>query len=275
MYAVFGAYAHQEALAIRRLVERPWEGKKAVSSLPSLIDMIRRGRKSVTREAFVTRGGVPYDPAPYERSYTEHVSKLPRNPVEGTGGLGTFINQPAPATFGLPDFGRSRRRHDQFDQLSGALPETRQPGDQISEGFLNLLSSHLKPKSGPGNDPIRTLAEVADKFAAHAATPKSREAVAQRGHTIPFKVVMAAHRKILAVGSLLTDLLCDDVYPILPAPYVTELNFLLDEPMPECDATRLRSLWALLPSWYAGQIAQEKAKLKECLLLLAPPPYRR
>jgi hypothetical protein len=268
--AILGGYAHNEALAIRRLVDRPWSGDRAVCSLPSVIDLMKRERGYVTRETFVSRDGVPYDPAPHRRAYEASIDRLLNAALAASVGQMKAINCPAPAAFGLPDFRRSESRHEAFDWLSGTAPAQRRPDDVISCNTLDCLAAELEPERSQQDGPIRTLLRVADKFAAHAATRASRDAAGETGAPIPFHVIVAAHCKITAVGGALSDVLCDALHPIVPLPQGTELAYLLDPRLPDHEATRLRGLWDALPRWYSRRVHSAKRDLMRRLQVASP-----
>jgi hypothetical protein len=144
-------YAATQGLSIRRLVDTT----KNVISLQKLLGDIKNNINLLTRENYVSGGGLPYDS---DRAMQEFFTK--------SGATGFW----APNT-GSMAFAPSMQAHAAFDRLAGTQPESRARGDRIPKRLIDTIETWLKAKE------IEEVVEWSNKCIAHAADPESYQSV--------------------------------------------------------------------------------------------------
>jgi hypothetical protein len=140
-------YAATQGLSIRRLVDTT----KNVISLQKLLGDIKNNINLLTRENYVSGGGLPYGS---DRAMQECFTK--------SGATGFW----APNT-GSMAFVRSMQAHAAFDRLAGTQPESRDRGDIIPKRLIDTNKTWLKAKE------IEEVVEWSNMCIAHAADPES------------------------------------------------------------------------------------------------------
>lgn len=149
-----GSYWGGAILAIRRLVDRgPLHGPVGVASLRSILGDVVACRLRLNRRVYLEDiAGLDYDYEDIERRAFEYL-----------------LAQPEGAAVWMPrelDDSSSRRRHEEFDYLSGTAPDQRLPNDLIRPEVFELLEARLQR--------VDQVADHATIYFAHASTEASR-----------------------------------------------------------------------------------------------------
>ena len=159
---VSGYFATQ-ILGIRRVMDRSSDS----ISLVKLLQELSKHIDLFTRENFVCFDGLPYDYASVEQRVMLELVPQPRDQV------GFF----APMS-GSDAWYKSSLAHQQFDRLSGILPENRQRTDRLPIRLIERLESWLKEAV------IDELVLWSHVHLAHASGPSSHNR-AKLGATAP------------------------------------------------------------------------------------------
>jgi hypothetical protein len=169
--ALDSGYVTNMIVGIGRLTDKD----RDVVSLRRVFDDVYRHRELITREIYVARGALLYDPKsvppPWERGRPGEI-------------VGTIVGGPLDAS-------SSALLHTAFDRLSGVPADSRTRTDQIAEPIFSEIDALL-------SDPaIRDILDRRNKFVAHAADAKSRAKRPLANYTISMADVEKALRPIL------------------------------------------------------------------------------
>jgi hypothetical protein len=208
-------------LAIRRLTDKEkLEGQKGVYSLRSVIRDIRKHRDALNRKVFLEDiSEQPYD---YESIDLAHAD---------------FIRQSEPGVVWTPKHlisSESKRRHREFDFLSGVDSSRRNPEDLIQESIFDRLEERIKR--------LDKIADHATIYYAHAATASSR---ANRGLTEWGTEDAESALKIIAETAQLVGswFLYSGIGDILPTPQYNQFEF-IDKPFFCGEISELEKTWS-------------------------------
>ena len=150
-------YVSTQVLDICKITDRSnSDPKKAVISLPRLLDNIRDHRHLLTRENFVSYDGLPYDYAAAHQAHIDSLTPEERAKVRWV------------ATKGPDGWGTSERMHSAFDALSGIATDKRTRTDLIHENVFKTIESWFRAPI------LQKLRTHRNKFIAHAADERSR-----------------------------------------------------------------------------------------------------
>lgn len=170
-----------QAIAVRRLTENGQRtGKKAVYSLRTLVEDMRRHRHLLTRENFLRLDNLPFDCAATAKAEWEHILSRESGPFSVPAHLDAF---------------QCELRNAQVDKLCGATPETRQKSDLVLESVLDNFVARLEEAQGLGN--------FVNKVVAHLARPESRAQVSADDLRPTFQHLWRAYEVICRVANLL------------------------------------------------------------------------
>jgi hypothetical protein len=156
-------YLAGQVISITRLLEKAPanQPKKAVISLPRIVDEMRAAREIMTRENFVCRDALPYDYEALLAAELERLSaEMAANPNKA--------RRVSLSLSGPEGFDQARKEHELFDLLSGVAPENRARGDLIGEAFFDRLDELL------ARPPLPEIKALRNKSIAHAADAFSR-----------------------------------------------------------------------------------------------------
>lgn len=208
---------------IRRLVEiEPIRGPRSVCSLGGLIADVRAARKRLTREVYVKDiGRLEYN---YLRTAAAYEAFLDVQTREGNTSFWVPID--------LHDE-YSRKRHDEFDWLSGVAPGRSTPDDLIREEVFDMLEARLQRLSG--------VIEHVNVEIAHAATEASRKGrvLEQWG----LRDAKQAFREISEVAQVVGNWFCfSGAGTMVPTPQFDQFAH-LERPLFTGDTTQLQKVW--------------------------------
>ena len=171
-------YAATQGLSIRRLVDMT----KNVISLRRLLTDIRNNLQLLTRENYVSGGGLPFDPDGAMHEYLASV---------GTDGFW------APNT-GKMAFAPSMQAHGVFDQLAGSAPGSRSRGDRIPKRVIDTLEAWLTMKE------IDEVVDWSNKRIAHAADEAAHQGVDFFTLTPTTSKIATAQRQIVRTAEVIS-----------------------------------------------------------------------
>ncbi|MBJ7499770.1 MAG: hypothetical protein JHC57_08460 [Sphingopyxis sp.] len=189
-------YLAGQVIAITRLLEKPPanQPKKAVISLPRIVDEMRAARELITRENFVCRDALPYDYEALQAGELERLAaEMAANPNKARR-----VNL---SLSGPEGFDQARMEHELFDQLSGVAPEDRARGDLIGEAFFDRLDELL------ASTPLPEIKALRNKSIAHAADAFSRSQAAGLRSGLTIHDLDRAHYLLFAVFQTLSVVL--------------------------------------------------------------------
>ena len=136
-------YVSTQVLDICKITDRSnSDPKKAVISLPRLLDNIRDHRHLLTRENFVSYDGLPYD---YAAAHQTHIDSLTPEEL----GKVRWVSTEGPDAWGT-----SERMHNAFDKLSGIAADKGTRTDLIHENVFKTVESWF---DAPILQKLRTL----------------------------------------------------------------------------------------------------------------------
>ncbi|MBI4125007.1 MAG: hypothetical protein HY609_03100 [Deltaproteobacteria bacterium] len=187
-------FVTKQTMAIRRLTERwpPRSGqrdpKHAVISLGRLLFEIHENLHLLTREVYVSHDGLPYDPAPLERAWLE------KKAAEGPQPTDECLDNEGPNAWMI-----SQSVHENFDKLSGIMPDRRTRTDTMKPLVVERLRERL--------DECEAICRYADKFIAHAADPGSRAVLRDQEMKITLAKLANCHKVIYRVAYYITGTL--------------------------------------------------------------------
>lgn len=270
---VVRAYPAQAALAVRRLTDRrDSKPQRGVISLVSILEEIRDQGAAVTREAYVTQGGLPYDPEPAAREHAEKVNALLAERWASRKRDTVIADQiPSAAELGLPDFKTARLRHDRFDLLSAVGPADRQPADVPSPAAMAILLRTCGYDHKTYIGPVRQLRNAADKAVAHAADGWSRRMPSEAPLTVVHRAVIEVHARLFAVYRFLFRFLRDGDIGVPPGMPLNPLAHVELGGFTESDRRRLRLIASGVEARYdrlakaaLADLEAELARLQGC-----------
>lgn len=180
-------YFSSQVLATRRLLDN----RSDAISLRRLIDDIRKSRKLVTREIYVSFDGTAYEP------------EQPELTIPGL--------QPADSPFS--EWIRSRVRHERFDKLSKVAPENRKRDNKIDESVFSRINNWI---DASGASELVTLSH---KYLAHAAQQSSIYTALPTG--LSFAKVEGIQKAIVQSMRVIYDIILSsstysEVVPMVP-----------------------------------------------------------
>lgn len=215
-----------QVTAIRRLTDPddPKRPERNVISLRRILSEMKDQRHLITREAYVSHNGLPYDYlAVHDKWLQERLQK-------GRNSVGTIPNEGSEAWL------TSKIAHEEFDKLSGAQSDKRRRDDLIEERIFENLSEILD-ECGPIRNHV-------NKFVAHAADPFSRQALSRENYSVSLAKLDNCYKAIYQVAyGIYGSLLWKGSMSGLPVPQYDHLEN-LDKPwMSSANLDRLRGLW--------------------------------
>lgn len=255
-------YVATQTLAIRKLLEPAWrKPEKQVISLRRVIDEIAASRHLLTRENYVAHDGLVFDPAPVRAAYEARI--LAR-------GSGVFFDR-LPTT-GRHAWGSSERAHESFDKLSGVGGDQRSRGDLIAPAVFERIESELL-ESGCSN-----IAEIANKFIAHAADELSRSTLSEDQKEFTLAKIERCHRAICrTTGALFGPILWQGSHGLFPIPQFNYFENLGAIWLRDADVSSLHGFWdahvAKVEGW-SDLLAKEPNVLDEVAAYLDARPAR-
>ena len=189
-------YLAGQVIAITRLLEKAPanQPKKAVISLPRIVDEMRAARELITRENFVCRDALPYD---YEALQAAELERLSAEMAANPG----KARRVTLSLSGPDGFDQARMEHELFDQLSGVAPDKRSRGDLIAESFFDRLDELL------ASPPLPEIKALRNKSIAHAADAFSRSQAAGLRAGLTINDLDRAHYLLFAVFQTLSVVL--------------------------------------------------------------------
>lgn len=189
-------YLAGQVIAITRLLEKAPanQPKKAVISLPRIVDEMRAARELITRENFVCRDALPYE---YESLQAAELDRLAAEMAANPN----KVRRVSLSLSGPEGFDQARMEHELFDQLSGIAPENRTRGDLISETFFDRLDELL------ASPPLPEIKALRNKSIAHAADAFSRAQAAELRSGLTIYDLDRAHYLLFAVFQTLSVVL--------------------------------------------------------------------
>ena len=202
-------FATTQAVAIRRLIERPKKDPKwAVISLRRVLNEIRKNLYLMTRENYVCYDGLPYD---YGTVQEKWLSSLPRTK--------SGVHSGSLPTSGPEAFHTSERLHKNFDKLAQVHPKKRSRNDVMRRETLDHLESELAK--------CDNVKKYVDKFIAHAAAPETIERLSEEEKGLTLNRLKACHMIIYQVASFISGhLLWESNLGGLPVPQYDHLKYL-------------------------------------------------
>lgn len=193
-YLIDQGYVLSQILAIQRLLD----DRPDVISVRRLLKDVRKNRAVITREAYVSGDGLPYD-------YNSWTGAVPQtDPEVQMWGL----NAP-----GLAQYAISKQLHERFDALSGKQEDQRSRDDMILESIFETLMGWISVPSA------NEIGRIRHKFVAHSADALSRGLLQFAG--VKFSQIDELQRAIVRVERALSDFVLSirvsrDVVPIKP-----------------------------------------------------------
>lgn len=188
---------------IRRLID----SRPDVISLNRLINDIRNNLIYVTRENYICNDGLPYDADKLEDEWLIKQS-------EESEPKAVWLETEGPNAWST-----SKRRHNEFDALSGIKKDARNRCDVMRGDLLDMLIDRLKR--------CADIKEYSHKYLAHTADKESREELTEEQKKITLGKIDKCHRAIYAVSSVLGRLLEDKtMLSPLPTPQYDHLQYL-------------------------------------------------
>jgi hypothetical protein len=193
-YLLDQGYVLSQILAIQKLLDN----RADVISIRRLLNDVEKNYGLITREAYVSGDGTPYD-------YNSWTAVIPQaDPTVQIWGL----EAPVLARYAL-----SKQLHDRFDLLSGGPAGQRARSDTIRQSVFQTLNSWI---SSPSAQQIR---QIRNKFLAHASDAVSRGSLQFAG--VKFTEIDELQRAIIRVERALTDYILSirvvrDVVPLQP-----------------------------------------------------------
>lgn len=234
-YLLDNGFVASQVLAICRLVDRDSQ----VISLFRLLKNIQKHRRKITREAYVSGTGYPYEPSDWPDETN------PNDPMTGMWGL---------ETPGLRNWLMAEELHKSFDRLTGTAPDRRQRKDIIPDKLFKTIEHWLTSAA------IDKINDLRNNFLAHAADSQKRKGVIRQGVT--FQQLDEAQKIIVRIERVLTDELLSiriarDAVPIPP------LNMYknLDSPFSTAGGIKkMRERWEQLAkernTWVRGALGE-------------------
>lgn len=208
---------------IRRLVEKERiRGLRSVCSLGGLIDDIRASRGKLTRRVYVSDiAGLEYNyllTAAAREAYSKDQIQ------QGNPSFWTPLKL---------DDEYSRKRHAEFDWLSGTTPGTSTPNDLIRTEVFDMLEARLRRSL--------SVVEHVNVEIAHAATEASRQGrVLERWGLSDAK---KAIRDLAELANVVGNWFCySGTGTLLPLPQYDQFEH-LDVPLYTGDRSRLQEVW--------------------------------
>ena len=180
-FAVEGYLAIQ-LLTVRRLTDR----RRNTISLYRLVHDVKRSRRLITRENYVSFDGVPYDYGPAQQeAMNQALHRADDEDIE---------HLPSPA---LSSWIKSATRHKMFDRISNKDAPNRCRTDLIDDIVLERFHSMV------GRECYGELLEIADNFLAHAGGPYMRTR-SRKDIKITLDLIADAHHKLLTACHILS-----------------------------------------------------------------------
>lgn len=181
-----------QVMAIRRLTDPgSYDPKRAVFSLPSILNDMLEHADFITRENYICYEGIRFEGVSHD--------------ADGINWM------------------HWRRMHDNFDKLSKTDPKNRARNDRIDTKIIKNLSKQLKVC-----DSLRTYA---NKFIAHASHSKNRIKLTEKQKKITLESLDDCYRAIIQVASFIgAVVLYEHSLGGVPVPQFNHLND-LDKPM--------------------------------------------
>lgn len=208
---------------IRRLVEKERiRGLRSVCSLGGLIDDIRASRGKLTRRVYVSDiAGLEYNyllTAAAREAYSKDQIQ------QGNPSFWTPLKL---------DDEYSRKRHAEFDWLSGTTPGTSTPDDLIRNEIFDMLEARLRRSL--------SVVEHVNVEIAHAATDASRQGrVLERWGLSDAK---KAIRDLAELANVVGNWFCySGTGTLVPLPQYDQFEH-LDVPLYTGDRARLQEVW--------------------------------
>lgn len=226
-------YLAGQVIAITRLLEKAPanQPKKAVISLPRIVDEMRAARELITRENFVCRDALPYDYEALQAAELERLSaEMAANPNKA--------RRVSLSLSGPEGFDQARMEHELFDQLSGVAPENRARGDLIGEAFFDRLDELL------ARPPLPEIKALRNKSIAHAADAFSRAQAKGLRSGLTIHDLDRAHYLLFAVFQTLSVVLFGlwRASPV-PVPQHNMFEHLTEPYLAEKRLEAMRSFW--------------------------------
>jgi hypothetical protein len=202
-------FATTQAVAIRRLIERPKKDPKwAVISLRRVLSEIGENLALMTRENYVCYDGLPYD---YNVVHNKWLSSLPKTK--------SGVHSGSLPTSGPDAFLMSERVHKNFDKLSQVHPKMRSRNDVMRREVLDHLESELTK--------CENVKKYVDKFIAHAAAPETTASLSEEEIGLTLDRLESCHKTIYQVASFISGhLLWESNIGGLPIPQYDHLKYL-------------------------------------------------
>jgi hypothetical protein len=202
-------FATTQAVAIRRLIERPKKDPKwAVISLRRVLNEIEKNLDLMTRENYVCYDGLPYD---YGAVHDKWLSSLPKTK--------SGVHSGSLPTSGPNAFPMSERVHKNFDILAQVHPKRRSRNDVIKRDILDHLESELTN--------CENVKKYVDKFIAHAAAPETIASLSEEEKGLTLDRLESCHKTIYQVASFISGhLLWESNLGGLPVPQYDHLKYL-------------------------------------------------
>lgn len=244
----------QQFLGIVRLLDPSPD----VIALPRILRKLRDSCRCITREAYVTHGGVPYE----ADAAAERILAAGHAGWKDNSGRWFFFDDPS--FIDLPDARASQERHARFDLWAGCLPAARSAGDVVRASVFQTLDREIAELRDSDVKRIR------DKFIAHAADVESRSP-SRPQRPGPKAVEIKLHElrrmmaRVFALARILAEMVLSDRYsgPIGaladPARYQAGL---LVAPMTDFAAERIGRLPSSMRRLFAGIERYEKRRIE-------------
>ena len=221
-------YLFRQLLCIRRLVDET----KNVNSLWHLVRKMKTKRTLLTRQNYVTMGGLPFDPhaarAAFERSYETETDGSPHL---------------------LQQWLDCDRRHDDFDFVSikGRLGRN-DPSDRVNPVVFDRLESALAAPC------IRRVRSTVNRYVAHSATPAAGGSSEMRA---TYADIRDSLKVIARVHAFINGpLLGESITNVVPYPQGNHLEHLEWPLVPPTESHNARATWrekvAAIEAWVHG-----------------------
>ena len=246
---------NHQFLAMTRLLD----SANDVIALPRLLRRLCAAQASMTREAYVTSGGIPYD----TDAAAAAIFAAGHRGLKNYDGSWFFFDDPTEIS--LPDPRASQQRHRRFDVWSARAVEERLPGDLIRPKVFAVLDREIQRLRKSDIKLAR------DKFIAHAAdsgsrSPDSQKRPGPRTGEISLRDLRKDIGPIFALARIFGELLLENDYsgPLGAMPEPEHFSHcLVAAPMSENEAARIGRLPSAMSKIFRGMETHDKLRIEQ------------
>jgi len=206
LHLIDECFVVSQVMAIRRLTDQnSYDPKKAVLSVPRLIDDMSANIDILTRENYVSHDGSKYEDLSLEKD-----------------GINKWIPW--------------KKKHENFDTLSNVYPQNRSRTDRVNKSVFIKLNKELKI--------CENLRTYTNKFIAHASDPIGRLKLTENQKKVTLDKLDQCYKTIIRVSSFIgVIVLYEHDIGRVPTPQYNHLKNIEKPMIAKGDLENLHDYW--------------------------------